>query len=280
MRGYIEPGAFYGRPYKKRLALLVTRERNTWDGKAINTTRLINSASGILRNGRAKNTYMKKNTVLKRPRRKRKPPTTAAVHDGGGMHFQWLRAAVLGASDDLVSTASLMLGIGAACPADERAVLLSGLAGLVAVAWPSASRFFRLPSAAKQRAHRAPGTVTGDGHRLVLLSPATASGTTSPLPLLLAHNSHMFTGERGILTPSKTKPMRQCHTNKNKAAKINQSLTIAETSKCIMSVTSPADLKIHYYQEVHKCNEHKLTIPTMTNSPSLFQSKTEQTPFP
>jgi hypothetical protein len=56
------------------------------------------------------------------------------------MHFQWLRAAVLGASDDLVSTASLMLGIGAACPADERAVLLSGLAGLVAVAWPSASR--------------------------------------------------------------------------------------------------------------------------------------------
>uniref|UniRef100_A0A0E0Q0M0 Uncharacterized protein n=1 Tax=Oryza rufipogon TaxID=4529 RepID=A0A0E0Q0M0_ORYRU len=26
-----------------------TRERNTWDGKAINTTRLINSASGILR---------------------------------------------------------------------------------------------------------------------------------------------------------------------------------------------------------------------------------------
>uniref|UniRef100_A0A0E0D1S5 DUF3778 domain-containing protein n=1 Tax=Oryza meridionalis TaxID=40149 RepID=A0A0E0D1S5_9ORYZ len=32
-----------------------------------------------------------------------------------------------------------MLGIGAACLADERAVLLSGLAGLVAVAWPSAS---------------------------------------------------------------------------------------------------------------------------------------------
>lgn len=55
-----------------------------------------------------------------------------ATHNGGGMHFQWLRAAVLGASDDLISTASLMLGIGAACPVDERAVLLSGLAGLVA----------------------------------------------------------------------------------------------------------------------------------------------------
>uniref|UniRef100_A0A0E0MUQ4 Uncharacterized protein n=1 Tax=Oryza rufipogon TaxID=4529 RepID=A0A0E0MUQ4_ORYRU len=62
-----------------------------------------------------------------------------------------------------------------------------------------AAWFLREPqasSAAKQRARRAPGTVTGDGHRLVLLSPATASGTAPPFPLLLAHNSHMFIGER------------------------------------------------------------------------------------
>jgi VIT1/CCC1 family predicted Fe2+/Mn2+ transporter len=45
---------------------------------------------------------------------------------------QWLRAAVLGASDGLVSTSALMLGIGAARPADPRAALLSGVAGLVA----------------------------------------------------------------------------------------------------------------------------------------------------
>ncbi|KAL6658384.1 hypothetical protein ACP70R_003970 [Stipagrostis hirtigluma subsp. patula] len=45
---------------------------------------------------------------------------------------QWLRAAVLGASDGIVSTAALMLGIGAARPGDQRAVLLSGLAGLIA----------------------------------------------------------------------------------------------------------------------------------------------------
>jgi VIT1/CCC1 family predicted Fe2+/Mn2+ transporter len=38
---------------------------------------------------------------------------------------------VLGASNGLVSTASLMLGISAARPADKRTVLLSGLAGLV-----------------------------------------------------------------------------------------------------------------------------------------------------
>ncbi|XP_052136159.1 vacuolar iron transporter homolog 4 [Oryza glaberrima] len=56
-----------------------------------------------------------------------------ATDDGsGGVSSQWLRAAVLGASDGLVSTAALMLGIGAARPADARAVLLSGLAGLVA----------------------------------------------------------------------------------------------------------------------------------------------------
>ncbi|XP_004980192.1 vacuolar iron transporter homolog 4 [Setaria italica] len=49
-------------------------------------------------------------------------------------HVQWLRAAVLGASDGLVSTAALMLGVGAAHGGDGdlRAVLLAGLAGLVA----------------------------------------------------------------------------------------------------------------------------------------------------
>ncbi|WOL04517.1 vacuolar iron transporter [Canna indica] len=44
---------------------------------------------------------------------------------------QWLRAAVLGANDGLLSTASLMMGIGAVKD-DARAMLLSGLAGLVA----------------------------------------------------------------------------------------------------------------------------------------------------
>ncbi|XP_002449039.1 vacuolar iron transporter homolog 4 [Sorghum bicolor] len=62
-----------------------------------------------------------------------KPPPPSA------RHVQWLRAAVLGASDGLVSTAALMLGVGAArrpggdADADDlRGVLLAGLAGLVA----------------------------------------------------------------------------------------------------------------------------------------------------
>ncbi|XP_020572057.1 vacuolar iron transporter homolog 4-like [Phalaenopsis equestris] len=44
---------------------------------------------------------------------------------------QWLRAAVLGANDGLVSTASLMIGIGAV-KEDARAMILSGFAALVA----------------------------------------------------------------------------------------------------------------------------------------------------
>lgn len=43
----------------------------------------------------------------------------------------WLRAAVLGADDGLVSTASLMIGVAAATP-NRIAVLTAGLAGLVA----------------------------------------------------------------------------------------------------------------------------------------------------
>nr|GEW47335.1 vacuolar iron transporter homolog 4-like [Tanacetum cinerariifolium] len=44
---------------------------------------------------------------------------------------QWLRAAVLGATDGLVSVASLMMGIGAV-KQDVRAMILTGFAGLVA----------------------------------------------------------------------------------------------------------------------------------------------------
>ncbi|XP_057837640.1 vacuolar iron transporter homolog 5-like [Cryptomeria japonica] len=43
---------------------------------------------------------------------------------------QWLRAAVLGANDGLVSTASLMMGVCAVKP-EARTMVLSGLAGLV-----------------------------------------------------------------------------------------------------------------------------------------------------
>ena len=48
-----------------------------------------------------------------------------------GERIGWLRAAVLGADDGIVSTASLIVGVAAAGSARD-AILLAGLAGLVA----------------------------------------------------------------------------------------------------------------------------------------------------
>jgi VIT1/CCC1 family predicted Fe2+/Mn2+ transporter len=49
----------------------------------------------------------------------------------GSGRIGWLRAAVLGANDGIVSTASLVIGV-AAAGADRSAVVVAGLAGLVA----------------------------------------------------------------------------------------------------------------------------------------------------
>lgn len=53
-------------------------------------------------------------------------------------HSGWLRAAVLGANDGIISTASLMMGI-AAAQAGSAAILLAGVAGLVAGAMSMAA---------------------------------------------------------------------------------------------------------------------------------------------
>jgi VIT1/CCC1 family predicted Fe2+/Mn2+ transporter len=53
-------------------------------------------------------------------------------------HIGWLRAAVLGANDGIVSTASLILGV-AAASATQSAVLVAGVAGLVAGAMSMAA---------------------------------------------------------------------------------------------------------------------------------------------
>ena len=50
----------------------------------------------------------------------------------------WLRAAVLGANDGIISTASLVLGVTAA-GADEKSILVTGVAGLVAGAMSMAA---------------------------------------------------------------------------------------------------------------------------------------------
>jgi VIT1/CCC1 family predicted Fe2+/Mn2+ transporter len=50
----------------------------------------------------------------------------------------WLRAAVLGANDGIISTASLIVGVAAAA-ANQSAVLIAGVAGLVAGAMSMAA---------------------------------------------------------------------------------------------------------------------------------------------
>ena len=53
-------------------------------------------------------------------------------------HIGWLRAAVLGANDGLISTASLVVGV-AASGVPRSGVLISGVAGLVAGAMSMAA---------------------------------------------------------------------------------------------------------------------------------------------
>jgi vacuolar iron transporter family protein len=64
-----------------------------------------------------------------------------ALHREGhlGQRAGWLRAAVLGANDGLVSTSSLMVGVATATSARTGAVLTAGLAGLAAGAMAMAA---------------------------------------------------------------------------------------------------------------------------------------------
>ena len=65
-------------------------------------------------------------------------PTTAHPERHAIARVGWLRAAVLGANDGIVSTACLVLGV-AASGADRSAILLAGLAGLTAGAMSMAA---------------------------------------------------------------------------------------------------------------------------------------------
>ncbi len=68
-------------------------------------------------------------------------PISRAIEHHLSERVGWLRAAVLGANDGIVSTASLVLGV-AAAGAEHRTVLLTGLSGLVAGAMSMAAGEF------------------------------------------------------------------------------------------------------------------------------------------
>jgi VIT1/CCC1 family predicted Fe2+/Mn2+ transporter len=67
---------------------------------------------------------------------KKMAPPQHELHRSG--RAGWLRAAVLGADDGIVSTASLMIGVAAAA-APRQAIIIAGLAGLVAGAMSMAA---------------------------------------------------------------------------------------------------------------------------------------------
>ncbi|KAG1362222.1 vacuolar iron transporter [Cocos nucifera] len=70
-------------------------------------------------------------TQITIPSQLQDPESTQPVPVDYAARAQWLRAAVLGANDGLVSVASLMIGVGAVNQT-AKAMLVSGLAGLVA----------------------------------------------------------------------------------------------------------------------------------------------------
>jgi len=61
-----------------------------------------------------------------------------ADHKHRSQHTNWLRAAVLGANDGIISTASLIIGVAAANTSHET-IVLTGLAGLIAGAMSMAA---------------------------------------------------------------------------------------------------------------------------------------------
>jgi VIT1/CCC1 family predicted Fe2+/Mn2+ transporter len=78
-------------------------------------------------------------------------------HNPGENHFSerigWLRAAVLGANDGILSTASLMVGV-ASANTGRGAVLLAGVAGLAAEPCDGSAR--STSSAARSRIRKRP----------------------------------------------------------------------------------------------------------------------------
>nr|XP_043623240.1 vacuolar iron transporter homolog 4-like [Erigeron canadensis] len=93
---------------------------------------------------------------------------------------QWLRAAILGATDGLVSVSSLMMGVGAV-KQDVRAMILTGFAGLVAGACSMAiGEFVSVHSqrdvevAQIKRDNRIAGAID-DGEKEVLPNPIQAA---------------------------------------------------------------------------------------------------------
>jgi VIT1/CCC1 family predicted Fe2+/Mn2+ transporter len=66
-------------------------------------------------------------------------PNTIPMETHRSNHIGWLRAAVMGANDGILSTASIVVGVAAAASSTQHSVLLAGTAGLMAGAMSMAA---------------------------------------------------------------------------------------------------------------------------------------------
>jgi VIT1/CCC1 family predicted Fe2+/Mn2+ transporter len=132
----------------------------------------------------------------------------------------WLRAAVLGANDGIVSTASLVVGVAAANAASDE-ILVAGVAGLVAGAMSmAAGEYVSVSSQAdteKADLERESRELANDGeHELVELAAIYVSrGLDEPLAKqvatqLTAHDA-LGAHARDELGISETLSALQCH---------------------------------------------------------------------
>ncbi|KAF7085305.1 hypothetical protein CFC21_088749 [Triticum aestivum] len=128
-----------------------------------------------------------------KPKQEEISPAAADVDDdveagggspgGDGVNYvaraQWLRAAVLGANDGLVTVASLMIGVGAVNDS-KRAMLVSGVAGLVSGACSMAiGEFVSVYAQYDIEVAQIKRIRGGDGDRSNLPSPMLAAGASA-----------------------------------------------------------------------------------------------------
>lgn len=116
---------------------------------------------------------------------------------------QWLRAAVLGANDGLLSTTSLMLGV-AAAKESKSAMMLSGLAGSLAGACSMAVGEYLSVSTQRDVEKKASGSVSktskqklgGNGattnlNQVVVMSPLDATPASTPVMRVIEEDKKM-----------------------------------------------------------------------------------------
>ena len=90
----------------------------------------------------------------------------------------WLRAAVLGTNDGIVSTASLVLGV-AAAGGNSKSIVLAGVAGLVAGAMAMAAGEYVSVSSPDDTERAAQSIKGGEGKRLTYRRPGGAQSPSA-----------------------------------------------------------------------------------------------------